>query len=122
MPQPAKLPPFEHMATEGGFGEFYTAYRMISRRANLDAARSRLSWNEETGAFAPLSSLAAVELGNPYAGLCIYVVAKFGMLVDERLGWGRAARLHKVIDDMTQETKSMLRDTEADVGDEPESG
>lgn len=47
MPAPAELPSFEQMSRDGGFGEFYTIYRMITRRAhpNLDAARSRLSWN-----------------------------------------------------------------------------
>jgi hypothetical protein len=124
MPLPADLPPLKQMATEGGFGEFYTAYRMISRRAhpNLDAARSRLTWNGETGAFAPLSSLAAVELGNPYADLCIYVVAKFGMLVDERLRWGRADRLHEILDEMTTRARTTLEEAEANAGDDPDGG
>jgi hypothetical protein len=120
MPPPAELPGFEQMAREGGFGDFYTAYRMITRRAhpNLDAARSRLRWNEETGVFAPISSLTAVELGDPYVGLCVYVVAKFGMLVDERLDWGRAAELHRMLDDMTKQAKTTLREAEAEFGDD----
>ena len=57
------------------------SYRMITRRAhpNLDAARSRLSWNEQTGRFAPVAAPTAIELGDTYVELCIYVVAKLGM-------------------------------------------
>jgi hypothetical protein len=123
MPPPADLPPFEQMGTEGGFGEFYTTYRMITRRAhpNLDAARSRLSWNEETGVFAPVSSLTAVELGDPYADLCVYVIAKLGMLVDQRLGWGGATRLEAILVEMTQHAKRTIREAEANVG-ESDSG
>jgi hypothetical protein len=128
MPAHVELPSFEEMSRDGGFGEFYTIYRMITRRAhpNLDAARSRLSWNDETGVFAPVASLTAVELGDPYVELCIYVIAKLGMLVDERLGWGRAAGLHGILDDMTQGARSMLQEAETaadtDVYDEEGDG
>jgi hypothetical protein len=51
MPAPAELPSFEQMSRDGGFGEFYTIYRMITRRAhpNLDAARSRFRTLEIRG-------------------------------------------------------------------------
>jgi hypothetical protein len=115
LPPPAELPSFEQMSRDGGFGEFYTTYRMITRRAhpNLDAARSRLSWDEQTGVFAPVASLTSVELGDPYVELCTYVLAKLGVLVDERLGWGRAAGLHGILDDMAQRAKSMRPGAEA---------
>lgn len=78
LPPPADLPGVEQMAMGGGFGEFYTTYRMITRRAhpNWDAARSRLSWNEQTRRFAPVATPTAVELGDPYVGLCMHVVAR----------------------------------------------
>jgi hypothetical protein len=122
LPPLADLPHLEQMAKDGGFGEFYTVYRMITRRAhpNLDAARSRLSWNEQTGRFAPVAAPTAIELGDTYVELCIYVVAKLGMFVDERLGWGNADGLHAVLDGMTETARTALRNADTVDGDEPQ--
>jgi hypothetical protein len=99
---------FEEIARRGPFAEWYTTYRMITRRAhpNLDAARSRLIWQEDDGVFAVASAPVAVELADAYMWLGVYLVARVGQLVDERLAWGRADALAMVIAPLEEEAEA----------------
>jgi hypothetical protein len=110
IPPEADSPPFDQQAEAGGFEDFYSTYRMITRRAHpdLDAAHTGLIEDEKAGGFRVNPSPIAPELAEVYVKAGIYLVAKLGKQVDERLAWGRADQLGALLGRLGAESKEAI--------------
>lgn len=107
LPPEASVPSFEEQARIGGLDEFYSTYRMITRRAHpdLDAARTGLTGPEE-GIFHPNTSPISTALGDPYIKTGVYIVARLGAEVFDRLDWEGADKLGQLVDRLRDEARN----------------
>lgn len=107
LPPEASVPSFEEQARVGGLKDFYPTYRMVTRRAHpdLDAARTGLR-GPVAGVFYPNTSPISTALGDPYIRTGVYVVARLGTLVFERLGWEGADKLEGLLARSTDQARA----------------
>jgi hypothetical protein len=125
MPPEANTPPFDQQAEAGDFTAFYGLYRMITRRAHPDLDAARTGLIEVEGGFRPNTDPFDVQLGDPYVKAGMYVTAKLGAQIDERLGWGRRTELSDLLVKWTAEAERALDAARAALSDEdplPEEG
>jgi hypothetical protein len=102
LPAEGDTPPFDQQAEIGGFGNFYSTHRMVTRRAHpdLDSARAGLRGGEGANAspFAP-------ELAEVYVTVGIYLIARLGTRVFERVGWSGAAELNAIAERFDEQAR-----------------
>jgi hypothetical protein len=107
LPPAARVPSFEDQAKFSGLGEFYGVYRMACRlvHPNLDAAMTGLV--EVPDGFTIRDPSFGPGLGGVWMEVSTYIVARTGMLVDERLGWNRATELRDLLESITEAAREV---------------